>query len=117
LKSEGKRAATINFIFCSDEYLLDINRNYLKHNYYTDIVTFDLSPNLVLVEAEIYISLDRVRDNARSMGITIKEEIHRVMFHGLLHLCGYDDKNRADIETMRAMESHYISKYNKARST
>ncbi|MES1222848.1 MAG: rRNA maturation RNase YbeY, partial [Bacteroidota bacterium] len=117
LRKEGKRPGNINFIFCSDEYLLDINRNYLNHNYYTDIITFDLSSNPASLEAEIYISTDRVRDNARSMNTTITEEIHRVMFHGLLHLSGYRDKNRKDLKIMREREGHYISKYKNVRST
>jgi probable rRNA maturation factor len=111
LKEEGKNPGNINFIFCSDKYLLDINKNYLKHNYYTDIITFDLSSNPVSLEAEIYISLDRVRENAVELGTTITEEILRVMFHGLLHLCGYADKKKADILLMRSKEQEYINKY------
>lgn len=111
LKAEGKIADNINFIFCSDEYLLVINKDYLKHNYFTDIITFDLSSSSSLLEAEIYISLDRVRDNAKMIGTTIKEEIHRVMFHGLLHLSGYSDKTKADTKVMRNKEQEYIQKY------
>lgn len=111
LKKEGKNPGNINFIFCSDKYLLKINKGYLKHNYYTDIITFDLSSSPNFLEAEIYISFDRVRDNAQVMNTTIKEEINRVMFHGLLHLCGYKDKSSADAQIMRVKEQEYINKY------
>ncbi len=111
LKTEGKKPGSINFIFCSDEYLLEINKNYLNHNYYTDIITFNLSSRPALLEAEVYISLDRVRDNAQIEETTMKEEIHRVMFHGLLHLCGYGDKKKEDIKIMRKKEQEYINKY------
>lgn len=111
LKQEGRKPGSINFIFCSDEYLLDINKNYLKHNFYTDIITFDLSSSSDSLEAEIYISVDRVRDNAQTMNTTIIEEIHRVMFHGLLHLCGYGDKKEKDVIIMRNKEQEYIDSY------
>lgn len=109
-KTEGKRLEWINYIFCTDEALLAINRSYLRHDYYTDIITFDLSAGAG-TEAEVYISIDRVRDNAKSLGISFQQELHRVIFHGALHLCGYGDKKPADKAQMRAREDHYLRKY------
>jgi len=110
-KKEKKQLAELQYIFCSDDYLLDINKQYLKHNYYTDIVTFDLSEEGQPINAEIYISVDRVKDNARSFGNTLKNELHRVIFHGALHLCGYKDKSRQDEKLMRKMEDQYLKIY------
>jgi rRNA maturation RNase YbeY len=107
-KKEGKKLVGLNYIFCSDDYLLDINRQYLKHDYYTDIVTFDLSEPGQPINAEIYISVDRVRDNARQFSSSLKQEIHRVIFHGALHLCGYGDKKKAEAVLMRKMEDKYL---------
>lgn len=117
LKQEGRKPVNINFIFCSDEYLLDINKKYLKHVYYTDIITFDLSENPRLLEAEIYISVDRIRDNANILNVTLKEETLRVIFHGLLHLCGYNDKSKMEKLGMREREKYYINKFNNICST
>lgn len=110
-KKEKRQLAELQYIFCSDDYLLDINKQYLKHNYYTDIITFDLSERGQPINAEIYISVDRVRDNARSFGNTLKNELHRVIFHGALHLCGYKDKSRQDESLMRKMEDQYLRLY------
>jgi len=110
-KKERKQLAELQYIFCSDDYLLDINKQYLNHNYYTDIITFDLSEPGQPINAEIYISVDRVRDNARSFGNTLKNELHRVIFHGALHLCGYKDKSQQDEKLMRKMEDQYLSLY------
>ncbi len=109
-KKEGKRLSSINYIFCSDKRLLEINRQYLRHDYYTDIITFDLSESDQTV-AEVYISIDRVRDNAKSLGTSFKEELHRVIFHGALHLCGHGDKAKREKEKMREKEDYYISLY------
>ena len=76
----------MSYIFCSDKYLLEINQQFLKHDYYTDIITFDLSETPKQVIAEVYISVDRVKDNARALGVSVKKELHRVIFHGALHL-------------------------------
>jgi rRNA maturation RNase YbeY len=111
LKKEGKHLLYINYIFCSDRYLLNVNRTYLAHDYYTDILTFDLSSGGDAIEAEIYISIDRIRENARTVGVFISQEIHRVMIHGILHLCGYKDKSRSDRSKMRLKENHYLAKY------
>jgi probable rRNA maturation factor len=110
-QQEGMKLTSLNYIFCSDKFLLDINRQYLKHDFYTDIVTFDLSSQKNTIEAEIYISLDRVRDNAKTFGTTIDRELHRVIFHGALHLCGYRDKSKAEVRQMRTKEEYYLSKY------
>jgi probable rRNA maturation factor len=114
-KKEGKRLGELQYIFCSDDYLLEINRQYLNHDYYTDIITFDLSDRGQLVNAEIYISVDRVRENAREYGNSIRNEFHRVIFHGALHLCGYKDKKPAQQKEMREMEEKYLGLW--ARST
>jgi probable rRNA maturation factor len=103
IKKESRKANQINFIFCSDNYLLEINRQYLQHDYYTDIITFDLSEGKEIV-ADIYISIDRVKDNAKSNSTTIKNEMHRIMVHGILHLLGYKDKSPADKKKMTAAE-------------
>lgn len=110
-KTEGRRVKNLNYIFCSDEYLLQINKNYLKHNFYTDIITFNLSQTPAEMIGEIYISIDRVKDNATQLGVTIKEELHRVIFHGVLHLCGYKDKSPKHQKEMRAAEDRYLKLY------
>jgi probable rRNA maturation factor len=110
-KREKNQLAEIHFIFCSDDYLLNINRQYLNHDFYTDIVTFDLSESNHPINAEIYISVDRVRENAAVFKTSLKRELHRVVFHGVLHLCGYKDKTRAEQQTMRTMEDKYLSLY------
>ncbi|MCW3119915.1 MAG: ybeY [Chitinophagaceae bacterium] len=110
-RKEGKTVEFVNYIFCSDEFLLEINKNYLKHDYYTDIITFDLSDERKKLRAEIYISVDRVRDNSGKLGVSIKSELHRVIFHGALHLCGYGDKSEREIAKMRREEEYHIKKY------
>ena len=111
---EKKALLGINYVFCSDNYLLEINRSFLQHDYYTDIITFGLSGPGEAVEAEIYISIDRVKDNAQQLGITFKEEMLRVIFHGALHLCGYRDKKKAEIVMMREKENHYLQLFDKS---
>ena len=110
-KKEGKKLEDIRYIFCSDDYLLEINRHYLKHDYYTDIITFGLSDPGQPINAEIYISVDRVKENARTFKTSIKRELHRVIFHGALHLCGYKDKKSEEQQTMRKMEDKYLGQY------
>lgn len=109
-KKEGKKLLSINYIYCTDKALLEINRQFLSHDFYTDIITFDLS-DANEVQAEIYISVDRVKDNAVQLGVSFKSEMHRVIFHGVLHLCGYKDKSKHEKEEMRKMENLYLSKY------
>jgi probable rRNA maturation factor len=109
-KKEGKKSTSLNYIFCTDKVLLEINRQYLKHDFYTDIITFDLSEtNSVL--GEIYISVERVKENALELGVSFKSEFHRVIFHGVLHLCGYKDKSREEKDKMREKEEFYLAKY------
>ncbi|WP_301921471.1 rRNA maturation RNase YbeY [Ferruginibacter sp.] len=109
--TEGKRVKSLDYVFCSDEYLLDINRTHLKHNFYTDTITFNLSETPLEIIGEIYISVERVRDNAAGLGISTNEELHRVIFHGVLHLCGYNDKSSKDQKEMRAAEDKYLRLY------
>lgn len=110
-RNEGQTPLQVNYIFCSDDYLLKINRDFLQHDYYTDIITFGLSDAGQPVEAEIYISLDRVRDNALLHKVTVKEETLRVIFHGALHLCGYGDKTKNEIRVMREREDYYLRSF------
>jgi probable rRNA maturation factor len=110
-KREKKKLVNLSYIFCSDEYLLNINKTHLNHNYYTDIITFDLSEIPNAITGEIYISADRVRDNAATLGVSIREELHRVIFHGALHLCGYKDKTTKQEKEMRMAENQLLDKY------
>ena len=110
-KKENTRIKDLNIIFCSDEYLLDINRSYLNHDYNTDIITFEISNDKEGKTAELYISVDSVFKNSIDYQSTKKNEIHRVIFHGVLHLCGYKDKSKADLALMRSKEEEYLKKY------
>jgi rRNA maturation RNase YbeY len=111
-KSNGRPLESLNIIFCSDEYLLSINQQFLEHDYFTDIITFDLSETKKgPITAELYISYDRVKDNAKQLGTTVSKELHRVIFHGLLHLLGYKDKLKKDQILMRQMEDKLLTKY------
>ena len=110
-KKEGKKLESINYIFCTDKAVLEINRQFLAHDFYTDIITFGLSEAKAPIQAEVYISIDRVKENARQLGVSFKSELHRVIFHGVLHLCGYKDKSKKDIEEMRGKEEFYLKKY------
>jgi probable rRNA maturation factor len=105
--AEGKALKTINYIFCSDNYLLEINRTYLQHDYYTDIITFDLSEGELTV-GEVYISIERVSENSQFHATSFREEMLRVIFHGALHLIGYRDKKKSEITLMREKEEHYL---------
>jgi probable rRNA maturation factor len=111
-KKEGKQLGSLNYIFCTDRALLNINRQYLQHDFYTDIITFDLSETNSK-EGEIYISIDRVRENARQLGHSIKSELLRVIFHGALHLCGYGDKSGKEKQIMRKREDFYLTLWKK----
>ena len=106
--TEKIEADVIDYVFCSDEYLLGINRTALNHDYYTDIITFPLHEKGQPVLAEIYISLDRVKDNAMTNNSTYNKELSRVIAHGALHLCGYKDKTKNDTSLMREKEVFYI---------
>lgn len=113
-RREKKALAELSLIFCSDPYLLEINRQFLQHDFYTDIITFPLSDPGQPISGEIYISVDRVRENAAAFGSSIKKELHRVIFHGALHLCGYKDKSPRDQKLMRKMEDHYLALYERS---
>jgi len=108
---EKKKLTNLSYIFCSDEYLLGINKDFLKHDFYTDVITFDLSSSKNEMEGEVYLSVDRIKDNAKQLGVSFTEELHRVIFHGVLHLCGYKDKSRADEQQMRSAENRYLKRY------
>ncbi len=109
-KKEKKRISYINFIFCSDKQLLTINQEFLHRDYYTDTISFDLS-EVGPLQGEVYISVNRVKDNCKTLGITFKAEIHRVVFHGALHLCGYNDITIAGRDVMKTKEDHYLKQY------
>ena len=116
IAKEKKSLNNLNYIFCNDNTLLEINRKYLNHNFYTDVISFDLSSSRKEILADIYISVDRIRENAKSFKITMEEELHRVMLHGLLHLCGYNDKTEGERKLIRKKEDFYLNLYF-ARST
>ncbi len=106
--AEGAGAGDINFIFCEDKYLLRLNRKYLNHNTLTDIITFPLTNEEGVIGGDIYISIDRVRENARLYGKPVFNELSRVMIHGILHLLGYNDESEAEKAGMRKLEDFYI---------
>ena len=108
--SEGKKLGEINYIFCDDEYLLKVNQDYLQHNYYTDIITFDYVKGKT-ISGEIFVSLQRISDNASTLSKNYEEELRRVLAHGILHLCGYKDKTGEEEQLMRSKEDFYIAKY------
>jgi rRNA maturation RNase YbeY len=109
--SEKKKLGNLAYIFCSDDHLLSMNKDFLKHDFYTDVITFDLSESKRETEGEVYISIDRIKDNAKQLGVSYKEELHRVIFHGALHLCGYKDKRNSDQLLMRNTENKYLKLY------
>ena len=111
LEKEGKQAGDINYIFCDDTYLHNINVTYLQHDTLTDIITFDYNEGEV-VHSDIYISVERVRENAGIFGVNFENELLRVLAHGLLHLCGYKDKTEADSAMMRTKEEEAMKLYN-----
>lgn len=105
------KSVHLQYIFVDDEQLLHINQQFLNHDYYTDIITFDLSEDELTLEGEIYISIDRVKDNAQTFKASVEQELHRVIFHGALHLLGYLDKSDADAQLMRQKENEWLTKY------
>ncbi|MEZ5002946.1 MAG: rRNA maturation RNase YbeY [Chitinophagales bacterium] len=109
IAAETHELSALNYIFCSDEYLLNINNEYLDHDYYTDIITFDNSEEELMIEGDIFISVDRVADNATSLNIPFSEELKRVMAHGVLHLCGFGDKSEEEAKLMRQKEEQAIN--------
>ena len=109
--NEGYTLDDISYVFCTDDEMLPLNQHYLQHQTYTDILTFDLSSGSDQIQAEIYISIERVRENAKIFQTSIKEEVHRVIFHGALHLCGYNDQTARQKKQMRAKENEYLQAY------
>lgn len=107
IESENKELNEINYIFCDDEYLLEINKQYLDHDYYTDVISFDYTEE-GLIAGDIFISIDRVKENASNLGISFEEELKRVVIHGVLHYCGYKDKNPIEEEIMRSKEDETV---------
>lgn len=105
---ENKEVGDVTLIFCSDEYLLDVNRQHLDHDYYTDIITFDYS-DFPIVSGDLFISVDRVKENADVFKVSFEHELHRVIIHGFLHLCGYFDKTVEDELLMRSKENQALS--------
>lgn len=111
-KVEQRALASLDVIFCSDAYLLQINQTYLQHNYFTDIITFDLSESMDAdIMGEIYISVDTVKSNASRFKVDLNHELHRVIFHGVLHLCSFNDKSPAQSRAMGKAEDKYLELY------
>lgn len=107
-ESYGKQVGDVAYIFCNDEKILEVNRQYLNHDYYTDIITFDYCTDHI-VSGDLFISLDTVRSNAEAFGKTYDEELHRVIIHGILHLCGINDKGPGEREIMEAAENKALA--------
>jgi len=111
IKEESHELENLNYIFCSDEYLYKMNVDYLQHDTYTDVITFDNSEKgSKTIVGDIFISIDRIKDNAKSMNLKFEDELHRVIIHGTLHLLGYKDKSKKDEQVMRSKEDYYLSK-------
>lgn len=106
--SELKALGNVNIIFCSDNYILDVNMQYLQHDYFTDIITFDYCEGKTL-SGDLFISIDSVRENSVFYGTEFRDELNRVIVHGILHLVGYDDHSDEDIKLMRSKEDYYLS--------
>ena len=105
--SESKELGEINYIFCDDEYLLDINQQYLDHDYYTDVISFDYTEN-DLISGDVFISIDRVKENSTDYKVSFEDELKRVIIHGVLHYCGYCDKSEAEEQLMRNKEEEKV---------
>ncbi|PUZ26608.1 rRNA maturation RNase YbeY [Chitinophaga costaii] len=108
---EGQGVRHLQYVFCTDAFLLEINKQFLQHDTYTDIVTFELSDDPLETEGEIYISVDRVKENADQYNTSYERELHRVIFHGALHLCGFGDKSEEESNIMREKEEEYLNLY------
>lgn len=108
--AEGFKLSELNYIFCSDDYLLQINQQYLDHDTYTDIVTFDNSEQKGVIVSDIFISIPRIKENANKFNVSEADELHRVIIHGALHLLGYKDKNAGDKKKMTEKEDYYLAK-------
>lgn len=108
--AEGFKLSELNYIFCSDDYLLQINQQYLEHDTYTDIVTFDNSEQEGVIISDIFISIPRIKENAEKFKVSVVDELHRVLIHGALHLLGYKDKSAPDKKKMTEKEDLYLAK-------
>ena len=107
---EGKKIGKIDYIFCDDDQLLQVNRDFLQHDYYTDIITFDYVKGKT-ISGDIFVSLQRIKDNAETLSADVERELKRVLAHGVLHLCGYKDKTIEDAKKMREKEEFYLNLY------
>ena len=110
IQNEGKKTGDINYIFCDDNYLLKINQDFLIHDYYTDVITFDYVKGKIIA-GDIFVSLQRISENSHLQGETFDNEFKRVLAHGVLHLCGYKDKSEMEQKQMREKEDFYLSLY------
>ena len=110
IQSENKNIGEISYIFCDDEYLLEINKQYLNHDYYTDIISFDYTVSDV-ISGDIFVSIDRVKENALDFGASFDNELKRVIIHGVLHFCGFKDKSNEEEEIMRRKEEEKINMF------
>lgn len=117
IHKEGKQINEINYIFCTDAYLLELNQGYLQHDTLTDIITFHYHQDTHPVHSDIYISIERVKENAKNFGVSFNHELHRVLFHGALHLCGYKDKKKKEEQLMRLKEETYLELFHVPRGT
>ncbi len=108
IENESYKEDEINYIFCNDEYLTELNTKYLNHNTLTDIISFDYTLGK-LISGDIFISIDRVKENATKFKVSFSDELHRVMIHGILHFCGYNDKTKEEKKVMREKEDYYLS--------
>lgn len=112
ISAEGYKLEEINYVFCDDEYLHKLNVEFLKHDTLTDIISFDYTIGKI-IQGDIFISVERVEENANDFNVTFEDELHRVMVHGILHYCGYKDKSENEAIEMRSKENVYLSKLNK----
>jgi rRNA maturation RNase YbeY len=110
IKNEGFQKGDINIIFCSDAYLRKMNKQYLQHDYNTDIITFETGDDPSIVNGDLFISIDRVKANSKTLKILFRDELHRVIIHGILHLCNYSDKSPKKQSEMRAQEDYYLGR-------
>lgn len=111
ISHESATCGDLNYIFCSDMYLLKLNKEYLNHDYYTDVITFDYTENNI-ISGDIFISVDRVKDNAKVFSVLFDIEMKRILAHGLLHLLGYNDKSEEEKKQMTKLENKYLDLYN-----
>ena len=112
IEKENFKEGEINYVFCDDDYLLKLNVEFLEHDTYTDIISFDYTMGK-LISGDIFISTERVKENATLFNVPFKDELRRVIIHGVLHYCGYKDKSDSDVEVMRSKENEYLNTYNK----